>query len=1436
MKKFITLSILMLAFITNAKAWEPVIKETHWFGILEYDGTHVATNQETGESWIADDYGANELHYTLTLDGSNQIKSIQGYYDWHQGSWGRPHPSSTFNCWMDDSGDDPKPRFRVNRNDVWSIGKNSNTDYRGQGLKLNVDRNGGSCLWIQHLQANDRFIIEYYLDSEIEGDYAQAFLAEQDGCASVTNRTAKTSCDDDSKLVSGTEYTCSDGGNVSINFPGGTVIRGITIIYNSNNYKKATTRIDEITETINGTERKGYEMTITGSGVLEDKRGAVPYITMRYGAEDDMTFSKYLGTAYGAKRYGTASIVDESEELDPNKVELQSQFRDRTEEANKKTLVGKEWTVFTQKVNLSGDDNFNSIYPLYGNYFYFFPEVNGRLKMRFYCEGDGEHMAFWYKQKGDEFIPATAQPTPVSTTPDDLEDSHNSNGSNYYEYVFDVEKDGVYYLCSNPTISTQQLPIPRLISYAFIPTFRVDPLYKVVADVTENTGVVDKATTIYGGTAHVGEISSDPDDETYGTMEENKETIPLVKCLGNIKKAVAEIYNGDGEKQYLKIKNIEYKEGTDVNKGGAVVVHINCEAGEAAFVLTVAYDAVNKNPDGTAVTTEVKKWDFYSGVGDGIDGGWDLGKYGEDDDTRYADAPDEWKDKSKLFKEVHKADGLTADWVDTYVNITETNETKKERIFKSVYDMEGDNADMIHETAGLVFHTHANLLGILNENDAPKDAFQDRYIGLMPGSKFSIPFLEKGDRIVMKMGTYGNLSTAPETTTLNISNVYDATGKTEITGDYVIGGSAPVSGDVKDANNNYVPRGEYHFVVKSDGDVDFEVTAGQLLKVYTIEIYRNAKNNNADIITENEIKGDLQKNKRYILNTEDGTKDNAVLHLNYRGLNELVNYEAREKKTGNIVESELEPSCDHDDETNDYWYTYSVTKGTFGVFKSRLGVNSFKNTDEEAYVTDYADCMIPVGYLETMTYPYTWDFTDLKKYVNVKNTTGNEGNVIETYDGIDASGDELNVTEDDLKIWDKYGFRTNSDEYDGYIFAPGGQLYGGTTMFDETRGIGIFHNEIENKSMTMNGSADATDGGLTVSEEFGFVVPKVAKKQAIYVHATPAGDTQSATFAIGNGEAKPFTYAKDGIFAMQMADNATTANVTLNFKGYEVNKIAVATDEKKTNIKGYASESRDHAIDASLLPYFTGKAMKSYLVSNPNYEEHTLTLTDVSNTESYVIPANTGYVIYNPDNANDTGEFNPFWDGKEATVADKGFHLFVPDMHDDEEAEGKFAGVETNNDFMVPVLEERTGDNKLKSFSSDGKKTNYVLSYKWYDLKPDGSTTGQPHTGDEMFYRVSKEGINLRANSAYLVLDTESLGLKTSQGSIQGSTQSAKFTFVFSDWSDEPVVPTTIENHGTMETFENGNVEWHNLRGQKLNGKPSVPGLYIVNGKKVLVK
>ena len=99
-----------------------------------------------------------------------------------------------------------------------------------------------------------------------------------------------------------------------------------------------------------------------------------------------------------------------------------------------------------------------------------------------------------------------------------------------------------------------------------------------------------------------------------------------------------------------------------------------------------------------------------------------------------------------------------------------------------------------------------------------------------------------------------------------------------------------------------------------------------------------------------------------------------------------------------------------------------------------------------------------------------------------------------------------------------------------------------------------------------------------------------------------------------------------------------------------------------------------------------------------------------------------------------------------------------------------------------------------------------------------------------MFYRVANGGATAKKNSAYLQLPTSKV-----KPSEKNPTGSAKFTFIFSDFSDDNT-PTAIESLSESDMQPAKNAIWYNMNGQKLNGKPQQGGLYIVNGKKVLVK
>jgi hypothetical protein len=284
------------------------------------------------------------------------------------------------------------------------------------------------------------------------------------------------------------------------------------------------------------------------------------------------------------------------------------------------------------------------------------------------------------------------------------------------------------------------------------------------------------------------------------------------------------------------------------------------------------------------------------------------------------------------------------------------------------------------------------------------------------------------------------------------------------------------------------------------------------------------------------------------------------------------------------------------------------------------------------------------------------------------------------------------------------------------------------------------------------------------------------------------------------------------------------------FNNLIIKKIAISQDPKTVNKLGYATESRNVVIDPELMGYMTGTGLKAYTVTKVTYGNNagdipSITLSEIPKENVMGKAATTGdhrgYIIYNTDNAvipEGTTEGT-----KAVSILDGGFHLFVPDMHDDPaESSPKKSYLDTEN-----------GKNHLRSCYQGGSipqeeiingvsYANYLLNYKYSD------SYGQ-HEGPEAFYRAGTSA-SLGTNKAYLQLLTAKV-----------KPTNASFAKVFSIVFDDELfssqgIATVIDNVSSNENVNENNAEWYNLNGQKLNGRPSSSGLYIVNGKKVLVK
>lgn len=1113
------------------------------------------------------------------------------------------------------------------------------------------------------------------------------------------------------------------------------------------------------------------------------------------------------------------------------------------EEVN--ALYGREWTVFKAENNWDSSnrsdydswknarirsyrwgDDFATIWPQYGTYFYFFPDVKGKLSVKFYCEGVNENMPFWWKAQDGSVVDVCV------TNPNDNDGDNDSRGKVYEYKDIDVVAGGAYYLCANPTLVNREHPVVRLISYTFIPDFLVKPLWKVVDNGTED---VDEACIIYGGPF------SDLEVNKNRSVLRNGENAPEVKFLGNIEDATFTIENTDDGNQRLKINSIKYKHGNNINRGGAIVVNLHCNASTGtntsknliSFVLTVAYKASEAEwgmDNGKAArlgkTTEVKRWDFFTDK-------LAVGQYKDGSGTYPSDA---WTNSSTLYKEVHKYDGLTTDWVISDADILTPG---KEPIFKSVYDFEGDNADMLEETEGLIIHSETNLLGIYNENNPSTSDFQDRYIGFMGKGDWDyqehprqliIPFLKKDDRVVIKMGTYGNTdnSIATEQATLRFNNAKDANGKL-IDGDYIIGGSIPYPNETATAKAQ--PHGEYHFQAAEDGNFVLEVKDAKLLKIYSIVIYRNAANDNADILTENEVT--TADGPELLFTDDDDESKDMEFFLRYSGYEEpkeFGNYDPNYTR-GNLGSLN---AASFTDGSTPYSKKVSFQNTDFGSFRA---VAQVKTTDAaNTYVTDYAKGSLAVGYLKKVEtgYPYTWDFTDLLTVSNdyVKNAIGQE--------------EQSSTLPDDYKGWtEKNGscLRNAPENESGVLFANGGQLYASTTMFKETAGLGFKRStddaanaKKQNNSVTL--VSGGTEGMLKVdhptdNNEFTkIVIPKVDANAAIYIRATPIEHAtvkaQYSTDGLSGQDltSSDVTYpagSSDKIYAMK--NDGEQRNVELWLNGLAIKKIAVSTAPKKLNAKGWATESRKYVTDPALTAYMTGKDIRTYIVTEVDYKNKQVTLERIDaesgNTtfQGYLMPAatdgdNNASILLNFKSKGDKGI-----EGEPVSLIDDGFHIFVPDMHDAKD-KVTWSHVGKTNYLVSQVSGSEESPAEIPAVK-DGF-TNFAFTSTYVDIDPEtGAIKSDPKTGAQAFYRIAG-GTNGKATSkghqGYLPIKIE-----------ENTDGAARFNLMIID-GDEATGVTSLE----QVAEDNG--RYFNLNGQQLSGKPNRSGLYIVNGKKVYVK
>ncbi len=1020
--------------------------------------------------------------------------------------------------------------------------------------------------------------------------------------------------------------------------------------------------------------------------------------------------------------------------------------------------------------------------PYQGTFYKFKPTADGKLQVKGYLGSGTVHLfevvdeeAGYYDSKG------------------------TSSGTGYVTVVngqwVDLKKGNTYYICEHPW--EQGNNGGRYYNNFQLHWFQFNNYF----DIPELGKVLENGAT--GGELVTVKTNGQPGGTLTGWSV--KRTSPNIKNKEESSNLQVTCTNG-----VVSISGIEYKD-ENKDKAGVMILDLNFSGGDATFVVTIPYSAAWNNGKG-------HKWNFYdtSDASNPGNGYLEIGRY---------------KDTGSLLQiETDKRE-----WKFAYL-IKAQNGTTHDPMYQNAYDMVGDNADMIWETEGLWFDTAPYKSCLHNEYDLTDtnhgnngNSGTDRFVGILPmadgTSSFTIPGLKEGDRVLLKMGnSEASGSGDAGANNFNITNARDAVGTViTSTDNYGHGGSQFLRGEM---------RGCYHFI-STGGDMKFTFVSGHIAKIYSIEIYRGQKPGTTDM---NTVKnGWTYNNVDYtgtytLFNRDNNASMNSVSEIKYFGKGQVTRPVVIHKSGSITTDSEhLFSAYSGGNRT-----FFKSVSGQYGMFRMR--VDDMER--HQKYVADYALQNITVGYLQKKTYPYTWDFTDLKDYAE-SNILVEQQKVSGYNTKIDDNINEIEfmnyAVADDVKaieLWKHYdaegvipagyGLHVRNSAFNGEVMWGGGQLYAGNSIFNESLGLSIAAPDV--KEGFNGGFRICDDGGICMTGgNWRITVPSVPNSEgqgALYVRATPLNS--SAKAGIDGGSFDYTGTATDNSGDKIYAVKGTGADVTLYFNDMIVKKIAISQDFKTVNKLGYATESRLVQIDPELMGYMTGTGLKAYTVTGATYAEKKGDKASVTLTE---IPSNKvmgsatsegshrGYIIYNTDESN-----------KQVSILNangaSGFHLFVPDLHDIDD--------ENPDNSKKSNLDVSGGKNLLVAMpgggsvpQEDGLYTNYLMNYVYYQ-------GGKRIEGnEEAFYRVGEGGGTLGANKAYLQLETDKV-----DPSKNPYAAGAKCAIIFVD-EENNTETTSLDGVKSIEIL--GDSAIYTLSGVKVN-KLEKGGIYVKNGKKFMVK
>lgn len=408
---------------------------------------------------------------------------------------------------------------------------------------------------------------------------------------------------------------------------------------------------------------------------------------------------------------------------------------------------------------------------------------------------------------------------------------------------------------------------------------------------------------------------------------------------------------------------------------------------------------------------------------------------------------------------------------------------------------------------------------------------------------------------------------------------------------------------------------------------------------------------------------------------------------------------------------------------------------------------------------------------------YTWDFTNIldDTFAKIKESVGNKN----TYWG-----------ERDTKNGDHEYGSSNAKQSS---FAQGQEIKAGAsnTPLRELRGLlfNLVKNDKDRFQIVCKNKLE-TQGNTYLDLKGGthyVTLQSVPAKAMVYIEHN--GNEMFNRNTLGVDSLNTFTNSNGNSVSIYRLGN-TTKDLTFCVQDCKLYRIAIVKDNKTMGDKNkdyikYATYSQSYPVDYNLNKILNGTAVTAYSVSADYKSNATfVNFTELPNNQS---ASGEGVILKTSGNL---GESHP---------------IFTTDVNNT-------TPQKPTSNALVGTGDEATEFEKAKK---EGYQ-NYILTTKYFHLDKDENPSGEVIDGTQQcFYKWVKG--NAKKNFAYLQL--------------QNPSNAAAKTVIYLDWFGD-----TTGIHGmTAPSQVTSGKTYYTLDGRKVTS-PTQKGIYIINGKKIIIK